>query len=114
VGGTRSGEGWIETLVLDLVNGLILYGALMAQRLDEDVADEIADMISPSFERQSYQRASLVFKRFVKSSAMSAGVYGFPRNTSAPDSIAAARSSGSTLALTIATRGRLASSMAPI
>ena len=32
-------------LVLDLVNGAILYRVLMAQPLDEGVADEIADMI---------------------------------------------------------------------
>jgi AcrR family transcriptional regulator len=37
-------------LVLDLVFGAILYRALMAGRLDEDVADEIADIVSHSFE----------------------------------------------------------------
>jgi AcrR family transcriptional regulator len=37
-------------LVLDLVFGAILYRALMAGRLDEEVADEIADIVSRSFE----------------------------------------------------------------
>jgi AcrR family transcriptional regulator len=37
-------------LVLDLVFGAILYRALMAGRLDEGVADEIADIVSRSFE----------------------------------------------------------------
>jgi AcrR family transcriptional regulator len=37
-------------LVLDLVNGAILYRALMAQPLDEEVVDEIVDMISRTFE----------------------------------------------------------------
>jgi AcrR family transcriptional regulator len=43
-------QGVDPDLVLDLVNGAILYRALMAQPLDEDVADEIADMICRSFE----------------------------------------------------------------
>jgi AcrR family transcriptional regulator len=33
-------------LVLDMVNGTILYRALMAGRLDEGVADEIADLVA--------------------------------------------------------------------
>ena len=37
-------------LVLDLVNGAILYRALMAAPLDEAVVDEIADIITRSFE----------------------------------------------------------------
>jgi Tetracyclin repressor-like, C-terminal domain len=37
-------------LFLDLVFGAILYRALMAERLDEQVADEIADIVSRSFE----------------------------------------------------------------
>jgi AcrR family transcriptional regulator len=40
-------------LVFDLINGAILYRALMAGRLDEEVADEIADMVSRSFEINS-------------------------------------------------------------
>jgi AcrR family transcriptional regulator len=37
-------------LVLDMVFGAILYRALMAGRLNEEVADEIADMVSRSVE----------------------------------------------------------------
>jgi AcrR family transcriptional regulator len=43
-------EGVDPDLVFDLVNGAILYRALMGQRLDEEIADEIADMVSRSFE----------------------------------------------------------------
>jgi AcrR family transcriptional regulator len=37
-------------LVLDMVNGAVLYRALMAGRLDEDVVDQIADLISRAIE----------------------------------------------------------------
>jgi hypothetical protein len=40
----------VEDPHLDLVFGAILYRALMAGRLDEDFADEIADIVSRSFE----------------------------------------------------------------
>jgi hypothetical protein len=33
-------------LVLDMINGAVLYRALMAGRLDEEVADEIADLVT--------------------------------------------------------------------
>jgi AcrR family transcriptional regulator len=46
----RFRPGMDPDLVLDLVNGAILYRALMAAPLDEAVADEIADIISRSFE----------------------------------------------------------------
>lgn len=46
----RFRAGMDPDLVLDLVNGAILYRALMAAPLDEAVADEIADTITRSFE----------------------------------------------------------------
>ena len=46
----RLRPGMDPDLVLDMVNGAILYRALMAAPLDEAVADEIADIISRSFE----------------------------------------------------------------
>jgi AcrR family transcriptional regulator len=46
----RFRKGMDADLVLDLVNGAILYRALMAAPLDEAVADEIADTIARSFE----------------------------------------------------------------
>ena len=33
-------------LVLDMINGAMLYRALMAGRLDDAVADEIADLVT--------------------------------------------------------------------
>jgi AcrR family transcriptional regulator len=46
----RFRPGMDPDLVLDVVNGAILYRALMAAPLDEAVADEIADIITRSFE----------------------------------------------------------------
>ena len=46
----RFRPGMDPDLILDLVNGAILYRALMAAPLDEAVADEIADTITRSFE----------------------------------------------------------------
>jgi len=40
-------------LILDLVNGAVLYRSLMAGRLDEDVADEIADLVGRAIEPDS-------------------------------------------------------------
>jgi AcrR family transcriptional regulator len=47
-------------LVLDMINGAILYRALMAGRLDEEVADEIADLVTRAIspDATSTKRAS--------------------------------------------------------
>jgi hypothetical protein len=37
-------------LVLDMINGAVLYRALMAEPLDEDVVDRIADIVRRSIE----------------------------------------------------------------
>jgi AcrR family transcriptional regulator len=47
-------------LVLDMINGAILYRALVAGRLDEEVADEIADLVTRAIspDATSTKRAS--------------------------------------------------------
>jgi AcrR family transcriptional regulator len=42
----RMRAGIDPDLILDMVNGAVLYRALLGGRLDEDVADEIADLVS--------------------------------------------------------------------
>jgi AcrR family transcriptional regulator len=43
------GDDMDPDLVMDLINGAILYRALTGGRLDEDVADQIADVVIRSF-----------------------------------------------------------------
>lgn len=42
----RIRSGIDPDLILDMVNGAVLYRALLGGRLDEDVADEIADLVT--------------------------------------------------------------------